>query len=601
MSLINKYVLPLLLILLPMGYSVAQEPVSDVRVVIDVSGSMKQNDPNNLRAPAMRMLVGLMPEDDARAGIWTFAKMVNMLVPWREVNDDWRQNAIEKSSQIHSHGLFTNIELALQKATANQKQADPDYRRSMILLSDGFVDLETGKTATQASRQRILDKLVPRLKALQITVHTIALSDNADHELLKALAMATDGWYRQADTAEDLQRIFLHLFEQSTNRDTLPLADNQFSIDKSVEEMTVLAFRKPGSAATELQLPDGSTIGQSQQSDSIRWLHENSFDLITIEKPTPGQWQINAELDPDNRVMVVTDMQLQTSDLPNNVLVGEQFDFEARLTEQGEVITRPAFLNLVDGNLVRQKASGQAELSLNRKPDEAVYRAILGTGFEAGRNDVIVTMKSDTFERQRRQSINVIAAPISVDTTQLEQPARSHRIEVEADASLINPESLSISALLRAQSGEEWPYEMLKIEDNRWRLTLTDLEPAQDYNLSLQLRGSTPEGRQVFLQPETITLTDNSAVEAETTETVAPAQGQEPTMPEQPQESPEQAATDETQAKTQAVEPEEDVSEPMSDTMKLLIGNGVILLLLLAGVIWWRRQTASAVPAGDLI
>jgi len=601
MSLINKYVLPLLLILLPMGYSVAQEPVSDVRVVIDVSGSMKQNDPNNLRAPAMRMLVGLMPEDDARAGIWTFAKMVNMLVPWREVNDDWRQNAIEKSSQIHSHGLFTNIELALQKATANQKQADPDYRRSMILLSDGFVDLEPGKTATQASRQRILDKLVPRLKALQITVHTIALSDNADHELLKALAMATDGWYRQADTAEDLQRIFLHLFEQSTNRDTVPLADNQFSIDKSVEEMTVLAFRKPGSAATELQLPDGSTIGQSQQSDSIRWLHENSFDLITIEKPTPGQWQINAELDPDNRVMVVTDMQLHTSDLPNNVLVGEQFDFEARLTEQGEVITRPAFLNLVNGNLVRQKASGQAELSLNRKPDEAVYRAILGTGFEAGRNDVIVTMKSDTFERQRRQSINVIAAPISVDTTQLEQPARSHRIEVEADASLINPESLSISALLRAHSGEEWPYEMLKIEDNRWRLTLTDLEPAQDYNLSLQLRGSTPEGRQVFLQPETITLTDNSAVEAETTETVAPAQGQEPTMPEELQESPEQAATDETQAKTQAVEPEEDVSEPMSDTMKLLIGNGVILLLLLAGVIWWRRQTASAVPAGDLI
>lgn len=601
MSLINKYVLPLLLMLLPIGYTGAQEPVSDVRVVIDVSGSMKQNDPNNLRAPAMRMLVGLMPEDDARAGIWTFAKMVNMLVPWREVNDDWRQNAIEQSRQIHSHGLFTDIELALQKATANQKQADPEYRRSMILLSDGFVDLEPGKTATQASRQRILDKLVPRLKTLQITVHTIALSDNADHELLKALSMATDGWYRQADTAEDLQRIFLHLFEQSTNRDTVPLTENQFSIDKSVEEMTVLAFRKLGSAATKLQLPDGSTIGQSQQSDRIRWLHENSFDLITIEKPLPGQWQINAELDPDNRVMVVTDMQLQTSDLPNNVLVGEQFDFEARLTEQGEVISRPAFLSLVNGNLVRQKASGQAELSLNRHTDEAVYRATLGTGFEAGRNDVIVTMKSDTFERQRRQSINVIAAPISVDTTQLEQPARSHRIEVEADTTLINPESLSISALLRAQGGEEWPYEMLKIEDNRWRLTLTDLEPAQDYNLSLQLRGSTPEGRQVFLQPETITLTDNSAVEAETTETVAPAQGQEPTMPEVSEESPEQDATNETQAQTQAVEPEEVVSEPMSDTMKLLIGNGVILILLLAGVIWWRRQTASAVPAGDLI
>ncbi len=595
MSLINKYVVPLLLILLPMGYSVAQEPVSDVRVVIDVSGSMKQNDPNNLRAPAMRMLVGLMPGEDARAGVWTFASMVNMLVPWREVNDDWRQNAIEKSSQIHSHGLFTNIEQALQKATANQKQADPGFQRSMILLSDGFVDLKPGEAATKASRQRILDKLVPRLKALQMTVHTIALSDNADHELLKALSMATDGWYRQADTAEDLQRIFLHLFEQSTNRDTVPLADNQFSIDQSVEEMTVLAFRQPGSAATKLQLPDGSTIDQSQASERIRWQHENSFDLITIDKPTPGQWQINAELDPDNRVMVVTDMQLRTSDLPNNVLVGEQFEFEARLTEKGEVITRPAFLHLVEGQLVRQKASGQAELPLDRRPDEAVYRATLGTGFEAGRNDVIVTMKSETFERQRRQSINVIAAPISVDTTQLEQPTRSHRIEVEADAALINPDSLSITALLREQDGDEWPYEMLKTDDNRWRLTLTDLDPGLDYHLSLQLRGTTPEGRQVFLQPEPMTLTDNNLAQTETTAAQTPVVSPTDNTDTQP------AASDQTTAETTTQDTEDAESEPMSDTMKLLLGNAVILLLLLAGIIWWRRQTTSAVPAGDLI
>lgn len=604
MSLIYKVALPIfLLFALPVSLAAAaSEPISDVRVVIDVSGSMKQNDPNNLRAPAMRMLVGLMPEDETRAGVWTFAQMVNMLVPWRQVNDDWRQNAIEKSTQIHSHGLFTNIELALQKATANQKQADPDYRRSMILLSDGFVDLEPGKAATQASRQRILDKLVPKLKALQLTVHTIALSDNADHELLKALSMATDGWYRQADTAEELQRIFLHLFEQSTNRDTVPLADNQFSIDKSVEEMTVLAFRQPGSAATQLQLPDGSTLEQSQQSERIRWLHEDSFDLITIEEPKPGQWQINAELDPDNRVMVVTDMQLRTSDLPNNVLVGEQFDFEARLTEKGEVISRPAFLHLVDGQLVRKQASELNELPLQRRQDEAVYRASLGTGFEAGRNDVIVTMESATFERQRRQSINVIAAPISIDTTQLEQPSRSHRIEVEADAGLINPDSLSITALLRAQNGDEWPYEMLKIEDNRWRLTLTDLEPEQDYTLSLQLRGATPEGRQVFLQPEAITLTDKTMVQPGSEETVAPAQVPEPSMTETEQSVPEQQATDSTQAELPAPESEAATSEePMSDTMKLLIGNAVIFLLLLAGIIWWRRQTASAVPAGDLI
>jgi hypothetical protein len=39
----------------------------------------------------------------------------------------------------------------------------------------------------------------------------------------------------------------------------------------------------------------------------------------------------------------------------------------------------------------------------------------------------------------------------------------------------------------------------------------------------------------------------------------------------------------------------------LSDNMKLLIGNGVILLLLILGIIWWRKQTASAVLAGDLM
>lgn len=597
MSLIYKLALPLLLLaLLPVRQTpAATEPVSDVRVLIDVSGSMKHNDPQNLRAPAMRMLVGLMPED-ARAGVWTFAKMVNMLVPWRDVSDDWRQNAIEQSAKIHALGLFTNIEQALQKATANQKQPDPHFRRSMILLSDGFVDIQPDKAASQASRQRILDNIVPRLKKLNITVHTIALSDKADHELLRALSMATDGWYRQANTAEELQRIFLHLFEQATSRDSVPLADNQFNIDASVKQMTVLAFRKPGSEATSLQLPDGTVVGQEQQSDDIRWLHENNFDLITIDKPVTGQWQINADLDPDNRVMVVTDMQLQTSDLPNNVLVGEQFDFEATLTEKGETISRPAFLELVDGILVRQRDEESTGLPLHRKADAAVYRASLGTGFEAGRNDVIVTMKSATFERQRRQSINVIAAPVNIETTQLEQQARSHRIEVEADAKLINPDSLTITALLREEDGDEWPYEMLKTGANQWRLTLTDLAPVQDYFLSLQLRGETPEGRQVFLQPEATMLKDMMA-----TQPVGPLPAPEPVNAPEPVVAEQTGDKEITEpAEAELVEAEQP-APAMSDTMKLLIGNAVILVLLIAGIIWWRRQTASAVPAGDLI
>ena len=52
--------------------SVAQEDAaSDVRLVIDVSGSMKRNDPDNLRQPAVELLVELLP-DGGKAGSMDF-------------------------------------------------------------------------------------------------------------------------------------------------------------------------------------------------------------------------------------------------------------------------------------------------------------------------------------------------------------------------------------------------------------------------------------------------------------------------------------------------------------------------------------------------
>lgn len=591
-----KLVLPILLLcLLPQRQILADDmPVSDVRVVVDISGSMKKNDPNNLRAPAVRMLVGLMPED-ARTGVWTFAKMVNMLVPWKSVNDDWRQTAIEKSSQIHSLGLYTDIEQALKTATANQKQANPDYKRSMILLSDGFIDLQPGNAASQKSRQRILQQLIPKFKNTNIAVHTIALSDNADHELLKALSVATDGWYQRADNAEDLQRIFLHLFEKATQRDTVPLADNAFKIDDAISEMTVLAFRKPESEATSLTLPDGSQLTQSESAESIRWQHDTNYDLITIDNPATGQWQINADLDPDNRVMVVTDMQLQTTDLPNNVLVGEKLDFEASLTEKAAVITREDFLKLVDGQLTQDKNAETQLLNLVRHAGQSVYKATLGDTFNDGRHDVTITMKSATFERQRRQTINVIAAPINIEVEQLAQQARSHRIQIQADETLIKPDSLTITALLREEDGSEWPYDMLKTDNNNWRLTLTELEQQQPYELSLQLRGETPEGRKVFLQPEPLLLTDSATLVNDASPTIA-AETDTATAAVAEQDN-EQTLTIESEPQVEVTENK----QPISDNMKLLIGNVIILLLLLLGVLWWRKQSSTTVVTGDLI
>ena len=108
----------------------AAEPIPDVRVLIDISGSMKHNDPQNLRASALRLLTGLLPKG-ARAGVWTYGHYVNMLVPLGEVDTAWKNQAEGAASKINSFGLFTNIEDAMQRATSDWREADDHSQRSL--------------------------------------------------------------------------------------------------------------------------------------------------------------------------------------------------------------------------------------------------------------------------------------------------------------------------------------------------------------------------------------------------------------------------------------------------------------------------------------
>jgi len=354
----------------------ADEPISDVRILIDVSGSMKKNDPQNLRTPALEMIVGLLP-DQSKAGVWTFAKYVNMLVPQREVTKKWRTDAKKQTGKIHSNGLFTDIEQVLNKATANQTKPNNKLRRSVILLSDGLVDISTNPKASETSRKRILNEVVPKLKQANIAVHTIALSSSSDQELLREIALETDGWYEQVDDAEQLQRVFLHLFEKAAKRDTVPLKENTFKIDDSVTEMTVLVFRQADAKPTVLIQPDQNKLTSLNDNDTVRWQSsESGYDLITIAEPQVGEWTIDAALDPDNRVMVLTDLKLKTTDLPNNILIGETFDFDVNLTNKNEMIVRESFLNLVNAKLTHEnEVADLVEVELNPSLRKGNYRS----------------------------------------------------------------------------------------------------------------------------------------------------------------------------------------------------------------------------------
>ncbi len=552
------------------------EAVSDVRVLIDVSGSMKKNDPNNLRAPALRMLVGLMPEG-TRAGVWTFGKYVNMQVKLDNVDKQWKANAMAEAAKIHSRGLFTNIEEAVKRASEGWVDPDPRYKRHIILLTDGVVDISKDKKLNEQSRRHLLQDILPRIEQADASIHTIALSKNVDTDLLNALSGATKGAFEQVDSAEQLQRVFLKLFEKAVPTDTLPIEDNKFNVDKHISDITILVFLAKDSSATQLKLPDGNKWSYKSHPDNVNWHHEDGYDLITVKKPTAGQWSLQAKVDPDNRVMVISNLRLKVDKLPNTLMLGDQFDIRTRLMEEGKTVTNKDLLDRTAFTTRHPVSDGKFKsIELNdegNKPDvlkgDGVYSTNYSFSEKAGEYQLTVQAKSLTFEREIRHSIQVHDSPANIIIYQ-EDDAKPYKVIVRPHAGLIRPDTVSMQIKLPEAEPQIVPH----AGDLEWSINIDKKYANQTFSLTLV--GNRYSGEPVKLVFEQVLSVTGK--EQPISLRVKPEVKPEPTEKEEKTKEEKTVATEEKPAETEAKE------EAVSDEEPKKGFNWIMVLVLVVVV-----------------
>ncbi len=432
LPLLKRQLLFLYILLFSVSSLWAAPPPPDVRLLIDVSGSMRQNDPQNLRIPALRLVNELLPLG-AAAGVWLFADKTEALVPPAVVNEAWKTRTRSRLERIHSRGALTDIEQALTAGLSGWEASKEATDRHLVLLTDGLVDVGKDPAQSAASRQRILSEQLARLRALQVKVHAVALSDAVDAELLRTLTSDTGGWLEKAADADALQRIFLHMLEQAAAPTTVPLSGNQFQIDGQVSEFTLLAFRS-GEVATALITPDGKTISGTKPAPDVLWREEEGYDLVTLTKPQPGRWQLQGVSDPDNRVVVVTDLGLELEPLPGVLPHGTRLQLAAWLTDHQQPVTRQDLLQLVTATatltaLPEENAGAetapqmepvQVRLELDAKTGR-YHSELETTPLLPGSYQLQMTLDSGTFQRQLAKRLRLIGAPLTV-TYQVQLP-----------------------------------------------------------------------------------------------------------------------------------------------------------------------------------
>lgn len=542
----------------------------DVRILIDVSGSMKANDPQNLRIPAVRLVAELMPHG-ATAGIWTFSERTERLLGASQVDAKWKSAAQQAASRIHSRGLFTDVEAALKAATHDWgAERGDDVERHLILLTDGMVDVSKQAADSAASRHRILGTELAKIQAFGAQVHTIALSANSDRELMTVLAESTEGWAEQVDDAASLQRVFLHMFEQAAAPDAIPLLDNRFEVDGSISEMTLLVFR--GKAPQPLQLidPDGKKIDQSSHPDYINWRAEDGYDLITVGAPATGTWQINTDPDPDNRVLIVTDLKLAVDALPTNVLVDESVTINAHITERGKLLEREDFLTLLQAELV---VSGTAlpeplvvPIALNAGQSRFIEKRQID--WQPGDYEFVVRIDGGTFRREQRSKIRIHGAPVTF-SSRVTADGVAVEFFARADAELVSLESLAGLVVVAKPDGASEVFDLPSFSSSEVGLTLpTPLNGT--YEIEPRIFGESASGRTLSVKTAALRVEITAGADA----SITPA---EPLSEEPPA-----AAIDWLQ--TSAI---------------VLIGNALVGVLL--GGLWLRLGQRKPIPSNQVV
>ncbi len=415
----------------------------DLRLLIDISGSMKQSDPDNLREPALELIVRLLP-DGARAGVWTFGESVEVLVPHQEVDAAWRQQARDAVARIDNSGQRTNIPAALAAATYDLGSMDPAYRSSIVLLTDGKVDVSPSPMANANAARKLLAETAPRLGGTGIPVHTIALSGEADWPFLRDLAEQTAGIAEQALTAEDLTTIFVQSLEMVAPAARVPIADSRFVVDDSIEEFTALIFLAGGgSPQVGLFTPAGSSLRPEVDVEGVDWFRTDRFALVTVRSPAPGAWQLEAPPGARVRVTVIADLQLEVDPLPNSIPADRASEVGILLRNEGEVVTDPELLALFDISLEIIGPGGESRVLpvSGRYPVPATgeYRVSVPPFARGGRYQLVARVNGKTLRRELPMYVEVIddAQSSAISTRPANIPEASLRTPLLVVASVV--------------------------------------------------------------------------------------------------------------------------------------------------------------------
>lgn len=297
----------------------------------------------------------------------------------------------------------------------------------------------------------------------------------------------------------------------------IPLLDNRFRVDFGMKQVTFVVARARSADAVILVRPNGSKLYSFQHPEKVHWLEGVEHDIITIENPMPGPWQALGKISGDNRIRILSDVNLKVSHIPIQLYSGEFLRIKGALYNgktqlndayvQNTQLTISAYgyhrpqddnFDFISRRLAKfnDRGTGYDEL-----PRDGHFTTGLQLDLATGKYRFQVAVKNDVFTRSFNQDVVVFPSPVKASIRPVkaeEDPA----LVFHFDTDELKPESIVIRGQVQSAMGAESVPFIVQGREGMKDITYTIPRPKEfgGYKVSLDLFATTQLGREIVIK-----------------------------------------------------------------------------------------------------
>ncbi|ATF09234.1 TIGR03503 family protein [Candidatus Enterovibrio altilux] len=327
----------------------------------------------------------------------------------------------------------------------------------------------------------------------------------------------------------------------TSDRD-IRLLNNRFRVDSTISQVAFIIYRKQSSHPVVLIQPDGTKLYAWRHPKNVSWHQESDRDIVSVLAPMPGPWQAIGKVTPENKIRILSELNMKVNSFPARLYQGETIKFTAQLMQADSPLNFHDFLNSVELTVTfTELIDGINDIPVDQRPQERLLGKFKDTGTELDEvaGDGIFTVKlpinvqpgkyharvasgNNIFLRTLEQEVFVYPTPLMATFKQSKQKALPHNFFVESDAASIEPGTIAMHVEFLDTNGKLSVYQGQAIKEyTRMTVDIDNFDVSGRHKWHAWLYGTDKLlGRPlVFALPEqTFVVADYEAIEKATFE-----------------------------------------------------------------------------------